>query len=364
LTLRHHFEPGDWASVAQRLDEVLRAHQGGEVFDEAHRLLVAKLAHEMDGDGEFLDVPPSEMTSSVNDWIQAAKRRWPGVIDASLCGLSGATLQRCAEVLRTVSLHDTGLVGLDSIFEFMVAKSAKAEKGQYFTPRQVVRAVTSMACVQPTDRVIDPACGSGAFLREASIQAPGCPVRGYDLDPRAVRVAQTLLAASGLQAGAVSQADSLLSGPTPASFDVVLTNPPFAGDVGHAYARAFTLTKRHRVERDVLFIERCVALLRPGGRLAMVLPTNKMGGARWDFVREWLLRHVQVVAVLSLGRATFQPHTSQKASVLLAVKRGEPLAEPASDEDVLFFVSDEDAASADVTEAIPQIRQAMREAAS
>jgi type I restriction enzyme M protein len=119
-------------------------------------------------------------------------------------------------------------------------------------------------------------------------------------------------------------------------FDLILTNPPFAGDVGSA--TGYQLARGKRVERDVLFIERCLGLLRPGGRLAMVLPHNKLGGQAWASLRKWLLERLRVVAVLGLGRNTFQPHTSQKACVLIGQKRVRP-GFPKADEEILFFIS-------------------------
>jgi type I restriction enzyme M protein len=126
-------------------------------------------------------------------------------------------------------------------------------------------------------------------------------------------------------------------------FDVVLTNPPFAGEIKEPeILENYQLRRKgRRVERDVLFLERCVRLLRPGGRLAIVLPHNKLGGAMWDYLRQWLLRHMRVVAVLGLGRNTFLPHTHQKTSVVFAVKREKPVRS-ADSERILFLISEKD----------------------
>jgi type I restriction enzyme M protein len=124
-------------------------------------------------------------------------------------------------------------------------------------------------------------------------------------------------------------------------FDVVLTNPPFAGDVGSDYSDAYELARGHRVERDVLFLERCVELLKPHGRLAIVLPHNKVGAEQWAYLRSWLLERVAIVAVLGLGRNTFRPHTSQKVCVVIGCKRPKPTRQ-FRDEEILFFISERD----------------------
>jgi type I restriction enzyme M protein len=160
-----------------------------------------------------------------------------------------------------------------------------------------------------------------------------------------------MLAATGKDAQ-VMRADSLALGDAASvenlmrahdasfrGFDMILTNPPFAGDMG--VADGYQLARGQRVERDVLFVERCVGLLRPRGRLAMVLPHNKLGGRAWTYVRQWLLQRVRVVAVVGLGRNTFQPHTGQKACVLIGEKRARTTTPPANEE-ILFFISERD----------------------
>jgi type I restriction enzyme M protein len=364
MTRRHGFRHGDWESAALRLDEIICAHSGEDPFEEALKLLVAKLAHEIDAAKTAFLARRRDAGAAceVNRLLRAAGERWRGIIEpGATTRLCGPELVRCASVLNRVHLLADDMVGLDAIFEFMVTRAAKGQKGQYFTPRHVIAEVVAM--VRPTagERVVDPACGSGGFLRHALLQAPRCSVWGFDQDPRALRVARVMLAASDQETARVMHVDSLRrpeSGrwPSPAAvledlmraqeprfrgFDVVLTNPPFAGDVGSDYADAYELACGHRVERDVLFLERCVELLKPGGRLAIVLPHNKVGAEQWAYLRSWLLERVAVVAVLGLGRNTFRPHTSQKACVVIGSKRLKPTRH-FRDEEILFFISERD----------------------
>ena len=362
MTRRHRVRHSDWESAALRLDEIICAHSGEDPFEEALKLLVAKLMHETDAAKiAFLArCRDDEAEGEVNRLLRAAGVRWRGILEpGTTTRLSGPELQRCASVLNRVRLLTDDLVGLDAIFEFMVTKAAKGQKGQYFTPRHVIAQVVAM--VRPTagERVVDPACGSGGFLHHALLQAPQCSAWGFDQDARALRVARVMLGASGQASERVMRVDSLRrperrlrSGPVLEDlmraqeprfrgFDVVLTNPPFAGDVGSEYADAYELARGHRVERDVLFLERCVQLLRPQGRLAIVLPQNKVGAEQWAYLRAWLLERVAVVAVLGLGRNTFLPHTSQKACVGIGCKRKKPTRH-FRDEEILFFISERD----------------------
>lgn len=351
MAKRHVHRPGDWESVAVRLDEIISAHSGEDPFEEALTLLVARLAHEVTAPrGRFVGTA-ARARAEVDRLVAVAAARWPGIVEPGrVTRLSGPELVRCAAVLDGVALLADELVGLDAIFEFIVGKVAKGQKGQYFTPRHVIGAVVDMVAPAAGERVVDPACGSGGFLGQAARRSPGCVTWGFDHDPRAARVARVMVAASGQAPARVIRADSLrrplledhlrAADPRARGFDVVLTNPPFAGDVGDEYP-GYELGAGRRVERDVLFIERCVELLRPGGRFAIVLPHNKVGGEAWAHVRAWLLARARVVAVVGLGRNTFLPHTSQKACVVLGQRRTRP-ARALEREEILFFISERD----------------------
>jgi type I restriction enzyme M protein len=188
--------------------------------------------------------------------------------------------------------------------------------------------------VKKGETVVDPACGSGAFLAHARAAAPRVKTWGADVDLRAVRVAKLLALATGADADARVRADALAeNAPWPAKVDVIATNPPFAGD--HARP-GFELPCLVRAERDVLFLERAVVRLRAGGRMAIVLPHGKVAGAAWAPLRRWLLERARVYAVVSLPKETFMPHTSQRTALVFAKKRP-PLG---SRERVFFAVSE------------------------
>lgn len=110
-------------------------------------------------------------------------------------------------------------------------------------------------------------------------------------------------------------------------FDMILANPPFAGEMkdrkmlGH-YELARPALKRAgsdkspKEERDVLFIERILKMLKPGGRAAIVLPQGKFNNSSLAFIREWVLKKARLLAVVGLHPNTFKPHTGTKTSVL------------------------------------------------
>ena len=245
-----------------------------------------------------------------------------------------------ALLLRALDLG--GDEAFDVVFETLTARGGKGEKGQFFTPLPVVRFVARALNLQMRETVCDPACGGGAFLGEA-LRAGAVPFGG-DIDARAVRVARLRLLALGAKkrAAVVLQGDSLAhpSPWSPGSFDCVLTNPPFAGESdSRGFALAALSHGASRLERDALFVERALDLLRPGGRFGIVLPHGKLAGPAWTNLRTFVHQRARIVAAVSLPKETFLPHTGQRTAALFAIKRA-PRERPKKNESVLLAVSE------------------------
>ncbi len=230
---------------------------------------------------------------------------------------------------------DGRLQALDAVFESLVPRLAKGDKGQFFTPRHVVDFVVRALAPRAREVVVDPACGSGAFLAHARAFA-AVRTFGSDVDPRAVRVARLVALSQGRDSSSIVRADGLRGQKLPAA-NVVATNPPFAG---RADADGFEVARVVRTpERDVLFLERALDLLRPGGRLGIVLPYNKLAGTAFSALRRWLVERARIFAVVGLPRETFLPHTSQRTFVLFATRRA-PGEKPRAGERAMFAVSE------------------------
>lgn len=113
-------------------------------------------------------------------------------------------------------------------------------------------------------------------------------------------------------------------------FDLVFANPPFAGEMKDRQMLAHyelaqgalkrAKDKQPKEERDVLFIERILNMLKPGGRAAIVLPQGKFNNSSLAFIREWILKQARLLAVVGLHPNTFKPHTGTKTSVLFIQK--------------------------------------------
>ena len=370
MAKRHWNRRGDLESLFLNLEELVLASSGEDEFEEIFKLIIAKLWDEHSGkDARFFERSSDQETFKVVcNLLREAENAWPGILGTKIRPLLlPEHLKVCVGALSQHSIGGKDLEVLDRFFEHLVSKGSKGAKGQFFTPRHIVELCVRMLRPSSRETVCDPGCGSGGFLfhtmnyvrtQEGLLDSEVTQycrnkVWGFDIDNRAVRVAKALMLLAGDGKANIIGLNSLLKPQMNGlfsfssedereydslltiedvcrtrrkrhrGFDLVLTNPPFAGEVRernilNGYKVSYGKT---RIERDVLFIERCIELLRPGGRLAIVLPHNKLAGTAFLTVRKQLLQEAKILGVVGLGRNSFLPHTHQKASVLFAQRR-------------------------------------------
>src|SRR3989338_770076 len=105
-------------------------------------------------------------------------------------------------------------------------------------------------------------------------------------------------------------------------FDVLITNPPFAGEIkDQGLLRQYEFGRKkgklvNKIERHILFIERVLDMVKPDGRIAIVLPQGVLNNTNMEYVREYLFDKARILAVVGLRGNTFKPHTGTKTSVL------------------------------------------------
>jgi type I restriction enzyme M protein len=231
---------------------------------------------------------------------------------------------------------------IGDIYEAFIGTGYRGQEGQFFTPKNAVRSLVAMVGPQAEDTVIDPACGAGGFLLEA-VRAMGTTpenlsnrVFGVDKDKYLAHLARLHLAIQFGAEFAVECADSLswngnglensgIRG-MKGHFSVVLTNPPFGSRIvalkGDARSE-FQLARKWRVSRadgqyfpmqeyalntppQVLFIERCLSLLREGGRLGIVVPESTLSNTGYRHVVQYVLEHATPLAIIGMPEALFK----------------------------------------------------------
>lgn len=275
------------------------------------------------------------------------------------------------------SLINTPTDVVGDAFEVFAESKFVGEKGEFFTPRNVIDVAVKLVNPRPNETVCDPACGSGGFIITAmrhvwdamndDPQWKGMPEKrldaakkhiaercffGIDKESDLVRIAKAYMAISGDGRSNIVWENALHSpaefNPTAASkfaltegglrqFDCILTNPPYGTsakvlvgesaqyELGHKWTRAKDDSWLRGAPREtdpyVLFIERCFAMLRAGGRMAIVLPETVFHAPSTERLRDYIAEHGDVVAVVSLPHNTFRPHCNAKTCMLIVAKR-------------------------------------------
>jgi type I restriction enzyme M protein len=124
-----------------------------------------------------------------------------------------------------------------------------------------------------------------------------------------------------------------------------MANPPFAGDIKESRILSkYELGKKTngkyqtQVGRDILFIERNLDFLKPGGRMAIVLPQGRFNNSSDKYIRDFIAERCRILAVVGLHGNVFKPHTGTKTSVLFVQKWDDKLC-PKKEDYPIFFAT-------------------------
>lgn len=448
--------------ILEMEDEILTS-AGVDVFEEVFKLIFTKLFDEMesgrkpDRNLEFRNYgyTEDELYNIIQGLFDKAKDKWEGVFtDKEQILLAPSHLSICISSLQDVKLFNSNLEVVDEAFEYLMSKSQKGEKGQYFTPRYVIDMCVKMLNPKANEKIIDTAAGSCGFpvhtifhvwqniLESKGLQrshlftleekpAECCDyvqnnVFAIDFDEKAVRVARTLNLIAGDGQTNVMHLNTLdyerweqdfVNKPgwletyskgwfklkklrsdknsyRDFGFDIVMANPPFAGDekqtrilakyelaknvclekiknVPKGYSiingeptypealsnlsnsaetvyqmsdgtfRKTKLKQSTTMSRDVLFVERNLDFLKPGGRMAIVLPQGRFNNSSDKFLREYIADRCRILAVVGLHGNVFKPHTGTKTSVLFIQKWDDELCPKVDDYNIFFATMQE-----------------------
>lgn len=158
--------------VIQDMEDEVLANAGVDVFEECFKLIFTKLYDEFESVRdrkrllEFRNTgqTESELHDKILNLFDKARNRWKGVFDdGERIKLKRSHLPICVASLQNVKFFNSNLDIVDDAFEYLVNKSAKGEKGQYFTPRYVIDLCVKMLDPKENEFVIDPAAGSSGF---------------------------------------------------------------------------------------------------------------------------------------------------------------------------------------------------------
>jgi len=351
--IHSHFRDIDGLHADEALDELCKVLYT-KLYDEEHtpkgkayrmqRRLYGS-PDECAADARALYFEASGYDSRVYEMKIPGYARSRGVF-VSPIKLSSPALVKAIEALQSYHLGNSAFDVKGRAFQKVIGPTMRSGMGQYFTPDPVIRFLSR--ALHPTVRelVLDPFCGSGHFLTASLELVRGDhgsedkafhefafgKLHGLEKSDRMVRVAMTDMRLHGDGHSNIRCADSLLAFSNypdmkPGSFDVILTNPPFgsilSGDAIRHLGQFDLSEGRNGVPLEILGLERCLQLLRPGGRMGIVLPDGIVANRNTGHVRDWLASKAKVRAVISLPIETFVPFGASIKTCILILRKWE-----------------------------------------
>jgi type I restriction-modification system DNA methylase subunit len=342
--------------LLRQMSQAFRDSQGGgllERCEEISKLLFCKVFDERQPAPPPFPTPFAELLAETDEDIfnraahlyAAAIKSYPKTFAAGQRSLSDdrPAVVKVIRLLRQVNLSATPLDVKGVAYEEILRNTLdKTENQQYFTPRVIINFVAAFVDCKPGMIVCDPACGSGGFLvapiaefQRRGGHAEDLSLLGLEIDRRMAWLAQMNLLLHGAEEGiihCIPNGGSLAFNAVTAGLlpddglDLILTNPPFGSDYSDRSELAHYETGRGRTSRrrGVLFVERSIRALRPGGRLAIVIEDSLLNSHSNADIRAYVFRHTDIEAVISLPDVAFMPYSTAKTSILLLRKKERP----------------------------------------
>lgn len=358
-----------------------RVNRDEFILNDLANLLICKIADEQLGEAEperylaFQRAGDAQATGYViREFYKDVKRRYPSVFtdESDRLHIDDTSLD---DVVRTLERYR--LIGFDrhavgTAFQILRGRALKGEEGAYFTPPPLVDCIVQILGPDHRASLIDPACGTGGFLaasldyvfesvdqRSDLSDAIKSRVKrewsqellyAVDKDVVSTKLCKAYLTLLGdgrahvYRANMIdrrdwaSRADNLSRAVTPERFDVVMTNPPFGQnltvhpDTGR---RENLITSRKWEEANghwepsdrfieqqlgIAFFERGLQLLKPGGRMAIVLPETFLFSKSFRWFVDWVCRSMTVTHIVDVPMVAFEEFCRAKTCIVIVRK--------------------------------------------
>lgn len=370
-----HLRVGE--SLLRRFEEIhdyIYANEGlssHQTLNEFIKILFIKIFDENQSTQQFY-ITAAELTHHSDDvsrrvakLFQFAKQEYHDIFEESdSLNMSSKTLSFIVNKLQHVNLVNDSTDASGLAFQKFLSHHEKEGRGQFFTPQPVINFCVKMIDPQPHETIIDPCCGSGGFLYSSlkylqthnqnfdSNSFIASSLCGIDINKDIAKIAKMKLLLEAnipnniicsnslddidtLQLQINAQSNSKFEG-----FDILLTNPPFgtSGKIAdpyilHKYDMGYkwksdgnicvkTRTLSNGQPAEILFIERCLQLLKEGGRMGIVLPNGHFENPSLDYLRYYIKQKAKILGVINLPQETFIPYgTGVKTSLLFLEKQ-------------------------------------------
>jgi len=382
-----------WDLKPVNLDELIKifrkCHQslwgGGKrdpapAFDEMSKLIFSKLYDERNtGVGEYYKFQIRKTKTGEYENEDAVLRRVgelynkarsidPKVFTDDI-NIPADLVFYIVNLLQGITLLNTELDVKGQAFESFLDATFRKKMGQYFTPRTIVKFAVSIVDPNENDIIIDPGCGSGGFLvysltrvmKKIEEKHKGeqkiidrkiydfghYNLYGIEINDKIAKVAMMDMIIyddghTNIENNTAFNKEFENKNIKLNNFSLLLTNPPFGDTVqegdkdrlGKSKLKDFALSLDKKSQKtEILFLERCIQFLKPGGRMVSVVPDgNILTNPNTIFVREYLLKNATLTGVVSLPYNAFKrAGTTMKTSLIFLEKR------PPNKNDKVFF---------------------------
>lgn len=349
----------DGLSPQQTLEEFVKI-LFVKIFDETHKTGLFQISNL-----EWNDLSQGKNVAvfieRINHLFQQTQAAYQDVFETDdRIRISDLALGYTINKLQSVSLSDSSQDAKGLAFQKFLSHHEKDGRGQFFTPEPVIDFCVEIMQPKPNETIIDPACGSGGFVMSALryLQKNNQNIDnqiiisknifGIDINKSIARIAKMkLLLEANVKtnifcANSLEDLDTLkLNIQQNEGFDLLLANPPFGAKINNATTlRLFDLgfkwaniqkDSKHNYQKtnvlynnqsaEVLFIERCLDLLKEGGRMAIVLPNGNFENPSLEYLRYYIKLRAKILAIVNLPQETFIPYgTGVKTSILFLQK--------------------------------------------
>ena len=288
---------------------------------------------------------------SFNELFQEALEKYPNIYtneNVQLLIEDDDALIKVVDNLAPFSFLGTGEDIKGAVYEIFLKGTLRGDFDQYFTPREIVDFIVKMADPQMNDVFIDPACGSGGFLIQAFnhvnqkiVDSKSSEVEqnkrfktlidkniwGHEADMDLHVLAKINMIMHGDGWNNIYQGDTLTTTALDDNFfDLVLANPPFT--IKYEFPELLSQYElglgKEKEELDILFVEKSINLLKPGGDLYIVLPEGLLTNKSYQYFRDWLLDKADLLCSISLPEGAFIPMGSSvsKTCIIGLRKKG------------------------------------------
>lgn len=284
------------------------------------------------------------------------------------------TIHSAVEILSKFNLIDVGADTVSIAFQVLRSAALKQEEGQYFTPKQVIQAAMKLLEVTLDDIIIDPACGTGGFLIQSLIDMKDkypnqekeisrwaqLHIFGIDKDAIGIKLTKAIMQILNDGSAHCVRGDSVLTHTwgikyphllsnqfKDGRFTKVFTNPPFGSPLKVKYSDAKKsglsllgyAENGKDIELGLLMFNRCVDLLKVGGRMCIVLPETYFFSPSYKYVREWAFERLKPICVANVPMDAFQGFCRAKTNLYVFEKL--PVDKVCADykDDPVFFLN-------------------------